>query len=162
MPAARPASTCWWCSTSPTPAFGQAVHAAPDLGEAVRHDHGIYVRVPDPVALLDRLRPVLSRRLGASRYAERDGELVISLYDHGLALDLAGGEVAAVRAVDGIEDPFATGTVGVAPDWFGALVFGRWGAVGLEQRADDVTLGRRRGLMEVLFPPLEADVVGDF
>ena len=87
---------------------------------------------------------------------------MISLYEDGLALDLAGGEVAAVRAADGIEDPFATGAVGVAPDWLGALVFGRWGAIGLEQRVDDVTLGRRRGLMEVLFPRLDADVVGDF
>ncbi len=62
----------------------------------------------------------------------------------------------------GIEDPFAHEGVGVPPDWFGALVFGRWGAIGLEQRVDDVVLSRRRGLMEVLFPPRPSDVVGDF
>jgi len=107
-------------------------------------------------------RQVLSARFGASRYAERDGELVLSLYDRGVALDLTGGAVAGVRAVPGIEDPFATGDVGIAPDWFGALVFGRWGAIGLERRADDVSLGRRRGLMEVLFPRIDADVIGDF
>ncbi|HEY5155928.1 MAG TPA: GNAT family N-acetyltransferase [Acidimicrobiales bacterium] len=142
--------------------FSRHLVDAPGLGGSARHDHGIYVRVPDPVALLDALRPVLSARFAASRYADRDGEVVISLYDRGVALDLVGGRVAAVRSVPGIEDPFAGGEVGVAPDWFGALAFGRWGAIGLEQRADDVTLGRRRGLMDVLFPAVDADVVGDF
>ena len=146
----------------PDTTFGRAVHDAHDLGEPVHHDHGIYVRVPDPVALLDALRPVLSARFRSSRYGARDGELVLSLYDRGVALDLAGGAVVAVRPVPGIEDPFARGDVGIAPDWFGALVFGRWGAIGLEQRADDVILGRRRGLMDVLFPRLDGDVVGDF
>ena len=131
------------------------------LSAPMTHDHGIYVRVPDPVALLDRLRPVLSSRLAASRYAGRDGELVLSLYDSGIALDLAHGEVVAVRSVPGIEDPFAAGGVGIAPDWFGALAFGRFGAIGLESRADDVTLGRPRGLMEVLFPKRPSDVVAD-
>jgi hypothetical protein len=70
--------------------------------------------------------------------------------------------VAAVRPAPGIEDPFAHDAVGVAPDAFGALVLGRWGAAGLEDRVDDVVLGRRRGLMEVLFPQVAADVVGDF
>ena len=57
-----------------------------------------------------------------------------------------------MRAVAGVEDPYADGGVGVAPDLFGALVFGRFGAIGLEQRADDVTLGRHRGLMERAVP----------
>jgi hypothetical protein len=136
--------------------------SGPGLGPFARHDHGIYVRVPDPVALLETLRPVLSARFAASPYAGRDGELVISLYERGVALDLADGAVAAVRAVPGVEDPFDDGGVGVAPDWFGALVLGRFGASGLEARADDVTLGRKRGLMDALFPPVATDVVGDF
>ena len=64
----------------PDTGFGRALHAATDLGEAVRHDHGIYVRVPDPVALLDRLRPVLSRRLGRVRLrraGRRAGDLAV-------------------------------------------------------------------------------------
>ena len=80
----------------------------------------------------------------------------------GVALTYDHGRVTDVGRAPGIEDPYADGDVGVAPDLFGALVFGRFGAVGLEQRADDVTLGRHRGLMEVLFPQLESDVIGDF
>ena len=142
--------------------FSTHLEELPELGPALKHDHAIYVRVPDPVALLDALRPVLSERFAASRYAARDGELVLSFYDSAVALDLAGGQVTGVRDVPGIEDPSGVAGVGIAPDWFGALVFGRFGAIGLAARADDVTLGRARGLMEALFPARPADVVGEF
>jgi hypothetical protein len=133
-----------------------------ELGPALRHDHAIYARIPDPRALLDALRPILSQRFATSRYATRDGELVLSFYDSAVTLDLEAGQVARVRSVPGIEDPYAVGGVGIAPDWFGALVFGRFGAIGLADRVDDVTLGRAGGLMDVLFPARPADVVGEF
>ena len=147
---------------SPATTYSRHLAELGQVGGTLRHDHGIYTRVPDPVALLDRLRPALSARLARSRYADRAGELILSLYGSGVALTYEHAAVTAVRAVPGIEDPYANGDVGVAPDLFGALVFGRFGAVGLEQRADDVTLGRHRGLMEVLFPQFESDVIGDF
>jgi predicted N-acetyltransferase YhbS len=147
---------------SPATLYSQHLAELTELGGTLRHDHGIYTRVPDPMALLDRLRPVLEARLSSSRYADRAGELIISLYGAGVAMTYERAEVTDLRRVDGIEDPYANGDVGVAPDLFGALVFGRFGAVGLEQRADDVTLGRHRGLMEVLFPQFESDVIGDF
>jgi predicted N-acetyltransferase YhbS len=146
---------------APGTAYGEHLTALDQLGGSVRHDHGIYVRLPDPLALLERLRPVLSARLQDSRYADRTGTLHLSCYGFGIDLDYEVGEVGPVRAVAGIEDPFVDGGVGVAPDLMGALVFGRFGAVGLEERADDVTLGRHRGLMETFFPRRDADVVGD-
>ncbi len=147
---------------SPATTYSRHLAELGELGGTLRHDHGLYTRVPDPVVLLDRLRPALSARLARSRYADRVGELTISLYGSGVALAYDQGSVTAVRPHPGIEDPYANGDVGVAPDLFGALVFGRFGAAGLEQRADDVTLGRQRGLMEVLFPQFESDVIGDF
>ncbi len=147
---------------TPGTTYSRHLDTLAEVGLTVRHDHGIYTRVPDPVALLDRLRPALSARLAASDLADRAGELVISCYSSGVALAYAGGAVTEVRAVPGVEDPYADSGVGVAPDLFGALVFGRYGAVGLEHHADDVTLGRHRDLMSVLFPKLAADVVGDF
>ena len=143
-------------------AFSARVGQLDELGPPLQHDHGIYVRVPDPIALLDALRPVLSERFAASRHAGRDGELVLSFYDSAAVLVLEGGQVTGVHAAPGIEDPFGVGGVGIAPDWFGALVFGRFGAAGLEARADDVTLGRARSLMEALFPKRPSDVVGEF
>ncbi len=132
-----------------------------DIGHAVTYAHGIYVRVNDPVALIDRFRPILSDRLAASRYADRSGEVVISLYESGVAITYEQGNVTDVRAVEGIEDPFDSDDVGVPPDLFGALVLGRFGAEALEQRVDDVTLGRRRRLMGVLFPRVETELLAD-
>ncbi|MFN8039309.1 MAG: GNAT family N-acetyltransferase [Acidimicrobiales bacterium] len=130
------------------------------IGGEVPYGLGLYVRVPDPVRLLDALRPVLSERLAASRYGARDDTVHLSLYATGVELVLSGGAVTEVLPAPGVEDPFDEVGVGIAPDWFGALVFGRWGAQGLADRIDDVTLGRRAGLMEALFPRLDADVVG--
>lgn len=129
-------------------------------GTEVPYGLGVYVRVPDPARLLDAMRPVLSSRLGASRFGEVDDTVHLSLYATGVELVLRDGAVTEVLPAPGIEDPFDEVGVGVAPDWFGALALGRWGAIGLAERVDDVTLGRRAGLMEVLFPRRDADVVG--
>ena len=49
----------------------------------------------------------------------------------------------------------------MAPDWFPALVLGRWGASGLAERTDDTELGDHATVMDVLFPPLPNDLVTD-
>ena len=123
---------------------------------------GLYCRIPDPVAFLQVVRPLLSARLAASPLASAAGEVTISLYNDAVRLAYAGGEVTDVARADPIEDPFEDGEAGVAPDWFPALVLGRWGAVGLEERIDDVTLGPHRQLLEILFPARPADVVDGF
>ena len=126
----------------------------------VRYGHGIGVHVGDPVAVLGALRPVLDRRLAE---ADRDetGELDLSLYERTVRLHLEAGRVVGVGDGPRIEDPFAHADAGVAPDWFPALVLGRWGATALADRTDDVTLGRHRGLLEVLFPRVPSDLVLD-
>jgi hypothetical protein len=143
---------------NPGTAYGEVLAG---VGDPVRHSHGIYVRVPDAVALLDALRPVLSRRLAASSYADRKGVLSMSLYESGVSVSYDQGVVTDVARVDPVEDPFDSDDVGVPPDLLGALVLGRFGAAALEQRVDDVTLGRRRRLMEVLFPRVDAEVLAD-
>ena len=132
------------------------------IGRIVPYGLGLYVRIPDAVAFLDALRPVLSARLAASSFADARGEVNISLYNESVLLTYADGSVTQVRRAPGVEDPFDDFTCGVAPDWFPALVLGRFGAKELEQRVDDVTLGQHADLLEVLFPRRDADVVGDF
>lgn len=123
-------------------------------------DQGVYVRIPDPVALVDHLRPLLSRRLTAAGRPEA-GVLDLSLYDRTVRLHLEPGEVVGVEEGPVLEDPFDSHDVGVAPDWLPALVLGRWGARELARRCDDVTLGRHAELMEALFPALPSDVASD-
>lgn len=119
-----------------------------------------YVRVADPIALLERLRPVLSARLAASPFAHDRGELVLTLYTATVALDYDRGEVTAIRPVPVVEDPGEDrdDEIGVPPDLAATLLFGRYGARGLADRHDDVRLGTRSALADVLFPRLQADI----
>ncbi len=122
---------------------------------------GVYARIPDPAALLDLLRPVLSERLAASPFAELSGSLAISLYGSGVVLRYEKGEVVEVSAdPDPALDPLDHGGVGVAPDLFPALVLGRYGAGALELRYDDVGLGDHRQLVDALFPKTVSDLIG--
>jgi predicted N-acetyltransferase YhbS len=122
---------------------------------------GYYARTGDEVALLRRLEPVLSRRVAASGLADDRGELLLSLYDRGIRLAWDGGRLTTIEAAPPDPDPFDKGGVGVAPDWFPALVLGRWGALGLAERTDDTLLGDHAAVMEVLFPALPTDIVTD-
>jgi hypothetical protein len=137
---------------------------APALGRRASYDLGLYAKVPDPAALLTTLRPVLDDRLrtGGEVVPTMPTTLELSFYNSGVALDLADHRVGAVRATPGTPDPFTSRGVGVAPDLFPALVFGRFGAHGLAERHDDVTLGQHAALMEVLFPKMASEVAGDF
>jgi predicted N-acetyltransferase YhbS len=125
-------------------------------------DMGVYARIADPVAALDVLRPVLSARLRTSPRAGDTGAVTISTFVDAARLHYAAGEITAVERVTAAEDPFVEQECGVAPDWFPALVLGRWGARGLEQRVDDVSLGRHGDLLEILFPRRPADIVDGF
>lgn len=139
---------------------GRWEEAALTRGLATEPGNGIYVRFPDPVHTLERLVPALDRRL-ASASRNDTGPLTISLYDRSIHLELDEGRVVEVGWAPAIEDPFDREDVGVAPDHLPALLLGRWGAVGLAERYDDVTLGRHADLMAILFPHLEADIADD-
>jgi hypothetical protein len=119
--------------------------------------HAVYGRIPDPVALLDAIRPELSARLAASPMSREEGACTVSLYDDAFTLHYAGGEVTKVEQAEAKLDPLDDFEPGVPQDQFPALVFGRFGARALELRADDVGLGRDGDLLEVLFPALVVD-----
>src|SRR3954451_12692076 len=113
----------------------------------------------DPLAVLRRLRPVLSARLAASPWAAGGGELTISRYVDAVRLRWDAGEVTAVEPAPADPEPADSGACGVAPDWCPALFLGRWGAANLARRVDYVTLGEQAGVLEVLFPRCAADIV---
>jgi predicted N-acetyltransferase YhbS len=131
-------------------------------GTPLPPEMGIYARIADPTAFLEAVRPVLSARLRASPLADAEGSVTISLYGDGVRLDYAGGEVTAVTRVPGDEDPFGDLGCGGAPARFPARALGRWGARGLEERVDDVSLGRHGEALGILFPRRPADIVAGF
>jgi hypothetical protein len=117
-----------------------------------------YIKVPDPWALLDALRPVLDRRLASSALAAQSGVLPISSFASTIEVHYADGRITDLRRAPGLQDPSEEGGIGVPPDWFGALVLGRFSPAELEARVDDVMFDGHRDLVEVLFPPLLVDV----
>jgi predicted N-acetyltransferase YhbS len=139
--------------------FGERLRA---MGATTIWDHGYYTRIADPLAFLDFMRPLLDARLRTSDLAQDSGTLEMSFYTTGAAIDYERGEVKEVRGIPGVEDPTDTEGIGIAPDWFPALVFGRFGAAELARRVDDVFIARDRHLMNVLFPQRPSDVTADF
>lgn len=126
--------------------------------EPTQDYHPVYARVPDPVAFLRHVAPVLSERLAAAPFAEESGTLVLSTYESAIHLSYAGGRVTGVEAGPGIEDPFEEGLPGIAPDALPALLLGRFGASALDARVDDAMLGPALPLLDVLFPPMRVDL----
>ena len=120
--------------------------------------YSLYVRVGDPVALLDGLRPALSARLRSSGRSDDEGELLVSFYTSSVLITYAAGEVTSVEARPGEQDPVGKDGIGVPPDLVATLLFGKHGAAGLAERHEDVGLGPRADLAEVLFPRLESDL----
>ena len=126
-----------------------------DKVEDVERSEWYYVRVPDPVVLLNAMAPVLLARL---RDADRpNGEALISFFRSHLRLNWAGGALT-VTPGGPLQAPVHAGGSGVPIDALGSMLFGH-GAEGLEDRFPDAHLGRQADLMQVLFPPQSADLL---
>lgn len=145
-------------SDHPGSPWSRAVHRA---GRPRPEPSAYYARTADPVGLLRAIEPVLSARISGSGLAADRGEVTISLYERGIRVAWDAGRVTAIESAAPDTDPFDHGGVGVAPDWFPALVLGRWGASGLAERTDDTILGDHVAVMDVLFPDRPNDVVPD-
>jgi hypothetical protein len=120
---------------------------------------GLYVRVDDPIGLLDRVRPLLSARLASSPLVGVSADLTITLYRSSIAIGIQAGEVVSVTAGPGIHDPSAPMTIGVPPDLVATLLLGGHAASELERRHVDVALGDQRALADALFPGVRADLL---
>ncbi|MFI9812160.1 GNAT family N-acetyltransferase [Saccharothrix variisporea] len=131
----------------------------PFLGPAPEEADSYYVRIPDPVALLDHLRPVFGRRLTASEFADAEGEAVVSFYRSHVRLPYKAGEVGEVVAGGTMQAPGVVGGCGVAPDQLASLLFGPHGLRGLAAREPDVYPGPNAALMHTLFPPIRSDLI---
>lgn len=144
-----------------------------DCGNSVWRDHlaaqgpviplpfGISARTPDPVELLRLLRPEFDRRLGVISAPEPDRKLRLSLFTSAIVIEIHGETIADVRSASTVNDPPSPDDVAIAPDWFPALVLGRWGAEELARRVDDVIAGTQPTTLSNLFPALTAHALVD-
>ncbi|GAB2964903.1 GNAT family N-acetyltransferase [Saccharothrix stipae] len=131
----------------------------PFLGPAAEEANSYYVRIGDPVALLEHLRPVFGRRLVDGGFADREGEAVVSFYESHVRLPFKAGEVGSVVPGGTMQAPGAAGGAGVAPDLLASLLFGPHGLRGLTTRHPDVYPGPNADLMHTLFPPVRGDLM---
>ncbi|MGW4110923.1 GNAT family N-acetyltransferase [Actinosynnema sp. NPDC004786] len=132
---------------------------APFLGPPPEEANSYYVRIGDPVALLEHLRPVFGRRLANSGFADREGEAIVSFYGSHVRLPFRAGEVGPVVPGGRMQAPGAAGGAGVAPDRLASLLFGPHGLRGLTAREPDVYPGPNAELMHALFPPVRGDLM---
>jgi predicted N-acetyltransferase YhbS len=132
---------------------------APLAGPAPEGAERYYARIPDLAALLEHLRPVLAARLAASALADAEGEAVVSLFRSHLRFPYAAGEVGPVTTGGTMQAPGVAGGAGVAPDLVAPLLFGPDGITAMSRVHPDVYPGPNAELMDVLFPPIRADLL---
>jgi predicted N-acetyltransferase YhbS len=126
------------------------------LAPAPEQAEDYYVRVPDVVALLDHLRPVLTARLAGD---DGNEDVIVSFFRHHVRLRRGDGAVTGVLPGGPMQGPAAAGGAGVAPDLIAPLLFGPHGIAGLAARHADVYPGPNADLMRALFPPVDADLL---
>lgn len=118
-----------------------------------------YVRLPDPAAVLDALRPVLWQRHVASGLDRGGRDLVISAFGRHYRMPLQENGFGAVRVGGPMQGPGAAGGLGCAPDHLPALLLGPHGMDGLKRLRPDVYPGGDAEWYEALFPPLTSDLL---
>jgi len=109
--------------------------------------------------LLEAVRSELSARLAASPFSSERGELLLSFYSSSATLTYDNGSITGIVRGPALQAPVHRGGSGVPPDLVADLVFGPHGAEALDDLFPDLNLGRRRGLMSVLFPPQSTDIL---
>lgn len=129
-----------------------------NFGETNHDGYAYYVRVADPCALFKAVLPELNFRMADSGVEFEDGELLISLYRESITAQIRNGQLESVTSGGTVQAPVSQGGCGVPPDLVAHLILGPLGALELERRHADVLLGKRRALMDVLFPPQTVDV----
>lgn len=122
------------------------------------YTYSYYVRIPDPVALLNAIRPTLEARLAMSEFENQEGAGLISLYTSSITFSYEDGTLSPFVAEGPEPAPVSKGGAGVPPDLFSSMVLGAFGVDGLAQQHADFRPGKSRALLKTLFPKTDYDV----
>ncbi len=131
--------------------------AATRLGSAPPGTYGLYVRVPDLVAFLRAITPVLEARVASSPAVAWTGDLRIDLYQEGLRLRFEDGRLSAIEPWRRPGDDGDRGADASMPrNEFLHLLLGNRTIHELEPATADCIVDTDTGalLLEVLFPPM--------
>lgn len=132
---------------------------APWYGPVADRAEQYYVRLPDPVAVLDALRPTLWQRHVAGGLDRGGRDLVLSTFRAHYRLPLLADGFGPVQVGGPMQSPGLAGGMGCAPDHLAALILGPLGVRGLARLRPDVYPGPDPEWYDVLFPPLSSDLL---
>lgn len=118
-----------------------------------------YVRLPEPAAVLDALRPTLWQRHVAAGLDRAGRDLLVSTFGAHYRLPLLDDGFGPVQVGGPMQSPGAAGGMGCAPDQLAALLLGPLGVRGLARLRPDVYFGADPEWFDVLFPPLTSDLL---
>ena len=123
-----------------------------------------YARIADLAGLISHLGPLLGSRFESAGLDDGEADnarnrVLLSTYDRHIAFDIAPQGVSNLSVGGRMQAPVSRGGSGLAAESVPGLLFGPYGAIGLEEREPDCWLGRQRELMSALFPPVTADLL---
>jgi Acetyltransferase (GNAT) domain len=120
-----------------------------------------YMRIPDPVAFLRHILPVLNARLGDSPLSGYSGTLMLTLFREEIHFVLERGQITSIEAQRPV--PFRETQASCPPLVFNQLALGHRDFDALADIYPDVT-GNREGtlLMQALFPAKPSYMMGEF
>jgi hypothetical protein len=125
--------------------------AANRLSSGRGSSYGFYVRVPDVVRLLDRIRPVLESRLADSPAAHHTGSLAVDVYTYGLSISIVDGCITAIERRPSSPDD---ADVALPIEALLSVVFGNRSLADVDRDVADCQIHSDAGalLLDVLFP----------
>ena len=113
------------------------------------------IRIPDVRGLLEKIRPVLDRRLASSAFARASRDFVLNLFKEGLRIRIRDGRVSAVEPAGFVDASMGAdgGNLNIPPEAFTRLLFGQSSLDALfDAWPDIVCRPEDRGLVDTLFP----------
>ena len=135
-----------------------AYHVAASMLARVRSPYAYYIRVADLLAFLRLIKPALERRLSQSAFAHYTGNLKLSFYRGGIALNIQNGEIIEIKPLSFKE--LGDAHAAFPPLTHLHLIFGHRSMTELQHAFADCTTknDETRNLLDSLFPKRPSEI----
>lgn len=127
-----------------------------DYGGVLSPGWKYQVRIPNMIAFLNKIRPVLARRLKGTMFEDLTREIFINTYQTCYKLPFQNGELNAIEEI-GMQKIGSYLDIRLLPKGFARLVLGEFTIEELrKQNVDFIVRGGFKTLLETLFPKRES------